>query len=121
MMRIAAVLALAILCACLPGASAQSTEQNQITGTNPQIDWLGVRPIYSSNGLLSPYFPYYYPTYSYFLPGSQPAYFYPTYLVGRYSAYPWWIGEHGDLGKTMQVARYGSSMRVYSSGVWSTV
>ncbi|MDD1734932.1 MAG: hypothetical protein LUO92_00630, partial [Methanothrix sp.] len=31
----------------------------------PAWDWLGVYPVYSYNGLPSPYYPYYYPTYSY--------------------------------------------------------
>ena len=87
----------------------------------PAWDWMGVYPVYSYSGLLSPYYPYYYPTYSYIGPGVRPAYYYPTYVVQRYSASPWWIGEHNDLGKTMQIARYGSSIRVYSPTGWQTV
>jgi len=123
MSRIAAILALIVLFAGFIAASAQSAEGNEKKAieSSPGHDWLGVGPIYSYDGLISPYYPYYYPTYSYFLPGSQPAYYNPTYLVARFPAYPWWIGEHGGLGKTMQIARSGSSMRVYSGGVWQTL
>lgn len=124
MSRITAVLIVVILClACYAGAAQGNNPDSseKKTERGPAWDWLGVYPVYSYNGLLSPYYPYYYPTYSYTWPKVQPAYFYPTYLVQRYSAYPWWIGAHNDLGKTMQIARFGSSIRVYTPAGWQTV
>lgn len=124
MSRISVVLIVLILClGCYTGAAQGQTpdspEKNAEKGQS--WDWLGVYPVYSYDGLLSPYYPYYYPTYSYLWPKSQPAYYYPTYVVQRYRASPWWIGAHNDLGKTMQIARYGSSIRVYSPSGWQTV
>jgi hypothetical protein len=94
-------------------------------------DWLGVGPIYSYGPFFTtqPYYPYYYPAYSYTpsysswpvyvdsywynpWPSAQPYYYYPTN--------PWWIGTHGDLPKTLDIARSSSSVRVYSNGIWRT-
>jgi hypothetical protein len=119
MSRITAVLIILIFCLGIYAGAAQGTPGNSEKkgDSGPAWDWLGVYPVYSYNGLLSPYYPYYYPTYS---QTWRPASFYPTYLVQRYSAYPWWIGPHYDLGKTMQIARSSSSVRVYSQGAWQT-
>ena len=120
MSRVAAVLIILVLCLGCYAAAAQSGSHalEKKPEKGPAWDWMAVYPVYSYNGLLSPN---YYPTYSYAWPGVQPAYYYPTYLAWRYPTSPWWIGEHWDLGKTMQIARYGSSIRVYSPGGWQTV
>ena len=122
MPRITALLICLIFCLSSYALADQGptggSEKKQEKG--PAWDWLGVYPVYSYNGLLSPYYPYYYPTYSYAGP-VRPAYYHPTYLVQRFPTTPWWIGEHNDLGKTMQIARFGSSIRVYSPGGWHTI
>lgn len=123
MSRITALLIFLIFCL----GSYALADQGPTAGSEkkaekgPAWDWLGVYPVYSYNGLLSPYYPYYYPTYSYAGPGAQPAYYHPTYLVSRVPTHPWWVGAHNDLGKTMQIARFGSSIRVYTPGGWQTV
>jgi hypothetical protein len=123
MSRVAAVLIILILCLGCYAAAAQSVSNSpeKKPEKGQAWEWMAVYPVYSYTGLLSPYYSYYYPTYSYAWPGVQPAYYYPTYLAWRYPTSPWWIGEHWDLGKTMQIARYGSSIRVYSPGGWQTV
>lgn len=120
MSRVAAVLIILVLCLGCYAAAAQSESNSpgKKVENGPAWDWMAVYPIYSYNGLISPY---YYPAYSYAWRGVQPAYYYPAYLSRRYPTSPWWIGEHWDLGKTMQIARYGSSIRVYSPGGWQTV
>ncbi len=123
MSRITAVLIILILCLGCYAAAAQSASHapEKKADKGPAWDWLAVYPVYSNNVLVSPYYPYYYPTYSYIWPRVQPAYYYPTRPAQSYIAYPWWIGEHWDLGKTMQIARYGSSVRIYSPVGWQTV
>ena len=121
MTKIAAVLALLVLwVVCFIGA-AQSTEGTADSGRS--WDWLGVGPIYSYASMLSPnypYYSYYLPTYSIPWPYSQPFYYYPPSYIVSYPTDPWWIGTHKDLSKTIEIARSGSSMRVYSNGVWQT-
>jgi hypothetical protein len=101
-------------------------------------DWLGVGPIYSY-GPYSTYQPYYsyHPAYSYtpsystwpvyadsywYNPwtSAQPYYYYQPYFVSKYPTNPWWIASHGDLPKTLDIARSSSSVRVYSNGIWRT-
>ncbi|MCK9564647.1 MAG: hypothetical protein M0Q43_01195 [Methanothrix sp.] len=41
-------------------------------------------------------------------------------LSGNTPTNVWWIGTHGDLPKTIAIARSGSSVRVYSNGLWKT-
>jgi hypothetical protein len=105
-------------------------------------DWLGVGPIYSYGPFSASqtYYPYYYPAYSYTpstpsysswpvytdsywyrpWPSAQPYYYYQPYFISKYPTNPWWIGTHGDLPKTLDIARSSSSVRVYSSGIWRT-
>jgi len=122
MTRIAGILALLMLwVVCFLGA-AQSSEDN--IDISHQWDWLGVGPIYSFGSMLSttyPYYSYYQPTYSIPWPYKEPFYYYPPSYIISDSTYPWWIGTHKDLTKTMEIARSGSSMRVYSNGIWQTL
>jgi hypothetical protein len=106
-------------------------------------DWLGVWPIYSYGNSISPYYPYYlyspyYSSYSYTPPSystqpvyadtywynpqsyGEPYYYYPPYFAWKYPTNAWWIGTHGDLPKTLDIARSGSSVRVYYNGLWQT-
>lgn len=101
-------------------------------------DWLGVWPIYSYSNFFSsyPYYLYspYYPTYSYTPPSytirpayidtyevyNEPYYYYQPYFAFKYPTNVWWIGTHEDLPKTLDIARSGSSVRVYYNGLWQT-
>lgn len=98
--------------------------------TQPQ-DWLGVYPVYRLSS--------YYPSYDYY----QPPYIPPGYINPRYDyaapyntydpfwrfsyswlysdfrmSYPWWLGEHSGLQKTLDIARSRSSVRIYWAGSW---
>jgi hypothetical protein len=119
MIKNAAFLALLMICTvCFVGV-VQSSEDAADSGRS--WDWLGVGPIYSFGSMLSPsypYYSYYQPTYSIPWPYAQPFYYYPPSYIMSYPTDPWWIGTHKDLAKTVEIARSGSSMRVYSNGVW---
>jgi hypothetical protein len=95
-------------------------------------DYLSVGPIYST----TPY--YYYPytydqlsgfgkffVYDYSSPYYFPSYWYatnPTPVYPEFWAQPypnvWWVGSHRDLSRTLEIARTGSSFKVYQGGVW---
>lgn len=86
-------------------------------------DWLGVGPIYSLGSLFwpgYPYYAYYNPSYLHPWPYVQPFYYYPPSYIGVYPEYPWWVGGHKDLDRTLAIARTGSSMKVYANGIWQT-
>jgi hypothetical protein len=108
---------------------------------NSSWDWLGT-PIYSYGGSTSPYLHTYYPffwnaqsIYSHSPSYSDPYFNYvqPYYFNEPYWTYPyspnfrpkyldkpWWIGSHTDLPKVLNIARSGSSVRIYSNGFWQT-
>ncbi|MBN1234602.1 MAG: hypothetical protein JW999_00970 [Methanotrichaceae archaeon] len=107
-------------------------------------DWMGVWPIYSYGNFISPYYQYYpyytydSPAYSYTPPRystwpkysetfwyyprsyAEPYYYYQPYFAWKYPTSVWWIGTHGDLPKTLDIARSSSSVRVYYNGYWQT-
>jgi hypothetical protein len=127
MIKIAALLALLILW----GGSYAGATETDVSGT--YWDWLGVGPIFGYGSFFSPYYPYYTysspadyappyysPTYSYSWPYAQPYYYYQPYSISSHPS-PWWIGTHGDLPKALDIARSGSSIRIYSNGIWRTV
>jgi hypothetical protein len=115
MTKISLLLALLILW----GVSIVEATETANSGTNR--DWLGVTPIVSYYPYHTYYSPiHYFPTYSYPWPYAQPYYYYPSYSVSSYPSL-FWIGTHGDLPKVLDIARYVSSIRIYSSGIWRTV
>jgi len=94
-------------------------------------DWLSAGPIYS----MAPYYYHPYPydqlsgfaklyAYDYASPFYFPSYYFvdpkPYYTEFWAQAYPgvWWVGYHQDLGRTLDIARTGSSFRIYRGGVW---
>lgn len=98
--------------------------------TQPK-DWLGTYPVYG----FSPYHPYYdYHQLPYIPPGyvnplydyAAPYYSYDPYWRFAYSwlysdfrmSYPWWVGEHRGMKKTLDIARGHSSVRIYWGGSW---
>jgi len=131
MKKIIAVLFLTILF----GISIADAQQADISET--YHDWLGAGPIYRYGDVI-PLYQYYYPAYSYAPPGypfwqkyidtfwrysgsyNDPYYYYQPYFIRRYPENAWWIGAHGDLPKTIAIARSGSSVRIYSNGLWQT-
>ncbi|MDD4161656.1 MAG: hypothetical protein PHW87_04160 [Methanothrix sp.] len=133
MVKIAMALFLYILLAAtFAGADGADTSKTY-------WDWLGVGPIYSYGPYYAyqPYYTYYYPAYSYahsystwpvyaasywYNPRTnwEPYYYYSPYFVSKYPTNVWWVGTHGDLPKTLDIARSGSSMRIYSNGIWRT-
>jgi hypothetical protein len=138
MVKIATVLFLTILF----GTSFAGAEQADTSET--YWDWLGVGPIYSYGDFIPPYYPYYlyspyyYPAYRYtphsystwpkytdtfwYYPWSygEPYNYYSPYFAWKYPTNAWWIGTHGDLQRTLAIARSSSSVRVYSNGLWQT-
>lgn len=106
--------AVALLLAVLfiPGTASADEESTDV----PYWDWLGVGPIFSYGSFYNPSFAYY-PVYA----PSQPA---PQIYAGPYFYYKptyaqsWWVGEHRDMEKVLQRARSGSSMRIFSGGMW---
>ncbi|MDM7934654.1 MAG: hypothetical protein QUS08_04605 [Methanothrix sp.] len=104
------ITALLILSALI-GAADDSTDP-AYTGL---MDWLGTGPVYS----YSTYYPHFIPSaYS-----ARPAWFpymrWPvSFWDGKHYVYPWWVGEHSDLPRVLEIARYSSSLRVYRNGIW---
>jgi hypothetical protein len=125
MMKIKAALGLIILFG-LSFAGAEDAARDEANW-----DWLGAGPIYSYGGVFNPYYTHY-PTYIYTPPsyGILPVYADPfqysswpyadQYLGWIYPPRSWWIGAHKDLTKTLDIARTGSSIRIYSNGLWRT-
>lgn len=123
MAKIATVLFLIIL-GGISFAGAQMATTSETSG-----DWLGVRPIYNYDHLISPYYyipqshgtwpkytdTFWYSPWSYGLP-----YYYPPYFAWTYPTNAWWVGAHEDLPRALAIARSGSSVRVYSHGFWQT-
>lgn len=124
MRLIAAFLLLSIFWGiCGPGTAQDTSGTADAVSVASSRDWLGVGPIYSLGSSFwsgYPYYAYYDPSYSHPWPYAQPFYYYPPSYLSEYSAYPWWIGSHSGLDKTMAIARSGSSLRVYANGIWQT-
>ncbi len=77
-------------------------------------------PIYSSPSTYSAGFwngfkPYRYDEPYWTLPYTSP---FISDLKLRHPFEPWWVGAHRDLPKVLDIARYGSSVKVYSNGAW---
>jgi len=114
MAKIIAVLFLTILFAVAFGGAQQADTSETYR------DWLGSGPIYRYGDVILPYLPYYQYYYPWSYKGPYPYYYYQPYFVQGYPASVWWIGTHEGLQKTIDIARSGSSMRIYSNGFWQT-
>jgi hypothetical protein len=127
-------IAIALFAVSVSSVTCQETK----TSTPPQ-DWLGAGPIFG----LGSYYGGYYPTYNYHAPyyqtmpvasnsfwGYAPLYNYDPYWTypyaypydeeyrTKYHYYPWWVGEHRDLPKALDIARARSSVKIYWNGGW---
>lgn len=111
----------------LGGIFLAGAQQADTSETN--WDWLGVRPIYSYGDIIYPYYyvphsyvawPKYADTFWYYPWIYGQPYYYPPYFAWKYPTNAWWIGTHEDLPKALAIARSGSSVRVYSHGLWQT-
>jgi len=119
---------------CVSSVTCQETK----TSTLSQ-DWLGAGPIFGFGSHYTGYYPFYnyrapyyqtMPVASNSFWGYAPLYNYDPYWTDpyaypyneeyrtKYHYYPWWVGEHRDLPKALDIARARSSVKIYWNGGW---
>jgi hypothetical protein len=139
-MLMAAMMKVGFICMLFILLGMGSASADGAKNVSSNWDWLGT-PVYSYADYNSPYrYTYYYPFFDNnplinrhspafsdrFLNYVPPNYYQEPYWAFpyssdfglRYLAKPWWIGSHTDLPKVLNIARSGSSVRVYSNGFW---
>jgi hypothetical protein len=124
---------IALLAVCVSSVTCQETK----TSAAPQ-DWLGAGPVFGLGSYYGGYYtiynyraPYYqtmpvasntfwgYPLYGYNPYRIYPyAYPYNEELRTKYHYNPWWVGEHKDLPRALDIARAHSSVKIYWNGGW---